>query len=155
MDILKFKLSNHWAIHSNTDDHKWQTANWKWLNVKEIHSYIKHKVSLKKTLMLGKIEGRKRRGQQRMNDWMASLTQWTWVWASSGRQGRTGKPGMLLFLGSQRVRHDLVTEQQQKFNRGINRKSRRLRGKQKDYRNILFGGTRHRATVKGNVLQRV
>ena len=29
------------------------------------------------------------------NGWMASLTQWTWVWASSGRQRRTGKPGVL------------------------------------------------------------
>ena len=35
--------------------------------------------SLEKTLMLGKIEGRGRRGQQRTNDWMASLTQWTRV----------------------------------------------------------------------------
>ena len=82
-------------------------------------------------------------GNRGWDGWMASLTQWTWVWASSGRQGRTGKPGILLFMESQRVRHDLVTGQQQKFNRGIDRKSRRLRGKQKDYRNILFGGTRH------------
>ena len=36
--------------------------------------------SLEKTLMLGKIEGRRRRGWQRMR-WMASPTQWTWVWA--------------------------------------------------------------------------
>ena len=36
--------------------------------------------SLKKTLMLGKIDGRRRRGQQRMEGWMASRTQWTWVW---------------------------------------------------------------------------
>ena len=41
---------------------------------------------------------------------MASLTQWTWVWASSGRWWRTGKPGMLKSMGSQRVRHDWVTE---------------------------------------------
>ena len=40
--------------------------------------------SVKNTLMLGKIEGRKR-GQQRMKWWMASPTQWTLVWASSGR----------------------------------------------------------------------
>ena len=40
--------------------------------------------SLEKTLMLGKIEGRRRRGRQRWDDWMASLTQWTWVWASFG-----------------------------------------------------------------------
>ena len=44
------------------------------------------------------------------NGWMASLTQWTWVWASSRSWLWTGKPGMLLFMGSQRVRHDWVTE---------------------------------------------
>ena len=33
--------------------------------------------SLEKTLMLGKIEGRRRRGRQRMRGWMASRTQWT------------------------------------------------------------------------------
>ena len=38
----------------------------------------------RKTLMLGKIEGRKRRGQQKRDDWMASLTWWRWVWVSSG-----------------------------------------------------------------------
>ena len=45
--------------------------------------------------------------------WMASLTQWTWVWASSGRWWRTGKPGVLQSMGSQRVRHNWATEQQQ------------------------------------------
>ena len=44
---------------------------------------------------------------------MASLTQWTWVWANSGRQWRMGKPGLLQFMGSQRVRQELVTEQWQ------------------------------------------
>ena len=43
---------------------------------------------------------------------MVSLTQWTGVWASSGRWWRTGKPGVLQSTGSQRVRHDWVTEQQ-------------------------------------------
>ena len=36
-------------------------------------------------LVLGKIEGRGRRGQQRTRSWMASPTQWTWVWANSRR----------------------------------------------------------------------
>ena len=44
---------------------------------------------------------------------IASPTQWTWVWANSGRQRRTGKPGVLPSMGSQRVGQDLVTEQQQ------------------------------------------
>ena len=47
------------------------------------------------------------------DSWMACLTQWTWAWANSGRYWRTGKPGMLQVIGSQRVGHDLVTEQQQ------------------------------------------
>ena len=38
--------------------------------------------SLEKTLMLGKIEGRRGRGDRGQDGWMASLTQWTWVWAS-------------------------------------------------------------------------
>ena len=46
------------------------------------------------------------------DNWMASLTQWTWVWASSGRWWRTGKPGILQSMGSKRVGHDGVTEQQ-------------------------------------------
>ena len=41
------------------------------------------------------------------DDWMASLTQWTWVWASSGSWWWTGRPGV---LQSQRLRHDWVTE---------------------------------------------
>ena len=47
--------------------------------------------------------------------WMASLTQWTWVWANSGRWWRTGKPEVLQSMGSQRVGHDLGTEQQQQL----------------------------------------
>ena len=46
--------------------------------------------------------------------WVASLTEWTRVWANSGRWWRTGKPGMLQSTGLQRVRHDSVTEQQQR-----------------------------------------
>ena len=65
--------------------------------------------SLKKTLMLGKIEGRRRRGWQRMR-WMASPTRWTWVWASSRRWWWTGRPGELQCTGSQRVVHDWATE---------------------------------------------
>ena len=45
-------------------------------------------------------------------DWMASLAEWAWVWASSRRWWRTGKPGVLQSLGSQRVGHDWATERQ-------------------------------------------
>ena len=42
--------------------------------------------------------------------WMASPAQWTWVWVNSGRWWWTGRPGVLLFMGSQRVGHDWATE---------------------------------------------
>ena len=57
--------------------------------------------SLEKTLMLRKTEGRRRRGRQRMRWLDGSLTQWTWVWASSRSWWRTGKPGMLQSMGCQ------------------------------------------------------
>ena len=66
--------------------------------------------SLEKTLMLDKIEGRRRRGRQRWDGWMASSTQWTWVWASSESWWWTGRPGMLQSMGSPRVGHNWVTE---------------------------------------------
>ena len=66
--------------------------------------------SFEKTLMLGGIVGRRRRGWQRMR-WLDGITDSmdmglgelrSWWW--------TGRPGMLQFMGSQRVRHDWVTE---------------------------------------------
>ena len=62
--------------------------------------------AFEKTLMLGKIEGRRRRGQQRM----ASPTQGTWAWVDSRSWWWTGRPGMLQFMGSQRVGHNWATE---------------------------------------------
>ena len=44
------------------------------------------------------------------DDWMASPTWWTWVWVNSWSWWWTGKPGMLRFMGSQRVGHDWATE---------------------------------------------
>ena len=67
---------------------------------------------LEKTLMLEKM--RAREGNDRgWNGWMASLTQWTWVWAVFGRWLRTKKPFILKFMGSQKVGHNWATEQQQ------------------------------------------
>ena len=66
--------------------------------------------SLEKTLMRErlKVEGE---GDDRGRDgWMPSLIQWTWVWVGSRSWWWTGRPGMLRFMGLQRVRHDWVTE---------------------------------------------
>ena len=60
-------------------------------------------------LMLGKVEGR----ETGWDGWMASPTQWTWVWANSGRWWWMGRPGVLQSMGLQRVRHDWASEQRQ------------------------------------------
>ena len=44
------------------------------------------------------------------DNWMASPTQWIWVWVNTGSWWWTGKPGVLQSLGSQRVGHDWETE---------------------------------------------
>ena len=66
--------------------------------------------SLEKTLMLGGIEVRWKRGRQRMRWLNDSLARWTWVWVNSGNWWWTGRLGVLWFMGSQRVGHDWVTE---------------------------------------------
>ena len=66
--------------------------------------------SLEKTLMVGKIESRRRRRQWGWDGWMASPTGGTWVWVNSGSLWWTGKSGMLQSMGSQRFVHNWATK---------------------------------------------
>ena len=64
--------------------------------------------SLEKTLMLGKIEGGRRRERQRMR-WLEGITDsMEWVWVNSRSWWWTGRPGVLQSVGSQRIGHDLT-----------------------------------------------
>ena len=66
--------------------------------------------SFETTLMLGKMRARGEGDDRGWDGWMASPTQWTWVWVVSGIWWWIGRPGVLQFMGSQRVGHDWVTE---------------------------------------------
>ena len=58
----------------------------------------------------GRDWGQVRRGRQRMRWLDGIIDQWTWVWVNSGCWWWTGRPGVLRFMGSERVRHDWATE---------------------------------------------
>ena len=64
--------------------------------------------SFEETLILRKIEGGRRRGQQRMRWWMALPTQWTWIWVNSRSWWWAGRSGVLQSMGLQRVGPDRV-----------------------------------------------
>ena len=66
--------------------------------------------SLEKTLILERLKAGGEGDDKGWDGWMASLTQWTWTWVSSGSWWWTGKPGVLQSMGSQRVRHNWATE---------------------------------------------
>ena len=99
MDKLILKFIRKWK------EPKIAKQSWKRIKLQDSHfwflklstklQYFGHLIqradSMEKTLMLGKIEGNRRRGWQRMRSWMASLTQWTWLWANWGRKCWTDK----------------------------------------------------------------
>ena len=66
--------------------------------------------SLKKTLMLKRLRAGGEGDDKGWDGWIASLPQWAWVWVYSGSWWWTGRPGVLWFMGSRRVRCDWVTE---------------------------------------------
>ena len=59
--------------------------------------------SLEKTLVMGNFRAGEERDDRGWDGWMALLTRWTWVWASSGSWWWTGKPGIVQPMGLQKV----------------------------------------------------
>ena len=62
-----------------------------------------------KALLLQRLRAGGEGDDRGWDGWMASPTRWTWVWMNSGSWW-TGRPGVLQFMGSQRVGHDWATE---------------------------------------------
>ena len=88
-------------------DH-WKDWRWSW-NSNTLATWCKELTHLKRPWCWERL--RAGRGNARGWDgWMASPTQWTWVWVDSGSWWWTGRPGMLCFMVSQRVGHDGATE---------------------------------------------
>ena len=100
---------DNWKITTN-----WKDWYWSWSS-NILATWFKEPTHWKR-LMLGKTECRREGDNTGWDGWMASLTQWTWVWTNSGKQWRIGKPGMLHSMESQQAGHNWATEQQQQIN---------------------------------------
>ena len=90
----------------------WKDWSWSWSS-NPLATWFEELTHWKRPWCWERLKAGGEGGNRGWDGWTASLTQWTWVWANSRRQWRTGKPGVLQFIGLQRVRHNWATEQQQ------------------------------------------
>ena len=88
----------------------WKDWCWSWSS-NTLVTWCKEQTHWKRSWVWERLKAKGEGDNREWDGWMASLTQWTWIWANSGRQWRTEEPGMLQSMASQRVRHDLVIEQ--------------------------------------------
>ena len=94
----KLVLNNHWK--------DW---GWSW-NSNTLATWCKEPTHWKRPWCWERLKAGGEGDNRGWDGYMASPTQWTWVWASSGRWWWTGRPGVLQSMGWQRVVHDWVTE---------------------------------------------
>ena len=88
---------------------RWTDWSWSW-NSNTLAMWCEELTQLKRSRCWERLKVRGEGDDRGWDGWMASLTQWTWAWVSSGSWWWTGKPGMLQSMRSQRVRHDWATE---------------------------------------------
>ena len=90
-------------------DHSWEDWCWSW-NSSTLVTSCQELTHWKRPWFWEGLGAGGEGDGQGWDGWMASPTRWTWVWVDSGSWWWTGRPGMLWFMGSQRVGHDWATE---------------------------------------------
>ena len=80
------------------------------LKLQYLATWCKELTHLKRTWCWEWLKGEGEGDDKGWDGWMASPTQWTWVWVSSGNWWWAGKPGVLQSMGLQKVGHDWVSE---------------------------------------------
>ena len=87
----------------------WKEWCWSW-SFNTLTTWCEELTHLKRPWCWERLKAGREEDNRGLDSWMASPTQWTWAWVSSGCWWWTGKPGMLQSMGSQRVRYNWVTE---------------------------------------------
>ena len=80
------------------------------MKLQYLATWCKELTHLKRSWCWERSRARGKGDDRGWDGWMASPTQWTWVWVDSGSRWWTGRPGVLWFMGLLRVRHDWVTK---------------------------------------------
>ena len=88
---------------------RWMDWCWSW-NSNILVTWCEELTHLKRPWCWERLRAGGEGDNRGWDGWMASPTQWTWAWVDSRTWWWTGRPGMLQSMGSQRVRHDWVTE---------------------------------------------
>ena len=113
------RRSNQSVLKEISPGVHWKDWCWSW-NSNTLATWCKELTHLERLWCWERSRAGGKGDNREWDCWMASPTQWTRVWVNSGSWWQTGRPGMLRFMGSQRVGHDWATE----LNR--NSKSQRL-----------------------------
>ena len=87
----------------------WKDWCWSW-NSNTLATWCEALTHLKRPWCWERLKAGGEGDDRGWDGWRISLTQWTWVWGNSGCWWWTGKPGVLWFMGSQRVGHNWATE---------------------------------------------
>ena len=90
-------------------DVHWKNWCWSW-NSSTLATWCKELTHWKRPWCWEGLGAEGKGDDRGWDGWMASPTRWAWVWVSSGSLWQTGRPGMLQFMGSQRVGHNWSTE---------------------------------------------
>ena len=87
----------------------WKDWCWSWSS-NTLVTWCEELTHWKRPWCWARLKAGREGDNRRWDSWMASLTQWTWVWVNSGSWWWTGNPGMLQFMQLQRAGHDWATE---------------------------------------------
>ena len=103
------RRSNQSILKEISPEYSLKDWCWRW-NSNTLATWWEELTHLKRPWCWERLKAGGQGDNRGWDGWMASLTQWTWVWVNSGRWWWTGRSGVLRFVGWQRVRHDWATE---------------------------------------------
>ena len=103
------RRSNQFILEETSPECSLERLMWK-LKLQNLGHLMRRADSLAKTLMLERLKAVGEGTDRGWEGWMASPTQWTWVWVNSGSWWWTEWPGVLWSMGSQRVWHNWETK---------------------------------------------